>query len=332
MDAPSPAPVTTPDPDLKPVAPTFDADAVVVGAGPAGLSAALTLGRAGRPVVLFDGGPGRNRFAAHAQGFLSRDGVPPDELRAEGLAEVKGYGVDVREARVVEARRVPGGFHLWSVPAGAPDDEPRAEVSCRIVVLATGVTDELPPIDGLADAWGRSAIHCPYCHGHEFRGRRTAVLGRGDTAFGMARMLRGWTDDVTVVTNGPEHLDDEQERALAAAGIAIERAAIRRLRHADGWIEAVEFQDGGELACRVFYVQPPQTMTSPLAESLGVRVVDGRYEADADGRTDVPGVFVAGDVLNRAQQIATAVAGGAWAGIAANHDLVVGPPEHYSGP
>lgn len=317
-----------PDPPMpRTVAPEFDTDVAVVGAGPAGLSAALTLARAARPTVVFDGGPGRNRPVAHARGFLTRDGVPPDVLRADGRREAESYGAEVRDARVVEARRVPGGFHLWSVPADARDDTERTCVSARIVVLATGVEDQLPDIDGLAEAWGVTAVHCPYCHGHEFRGRATAVLGRGDGTYAMARLLRGWTDDVTVVTNGPENLDVDQERRLAAEGTAVERAPIRRLLQRDGRVRAVEFDDGRTLACGVFYLHPPQCMASPLAESLGVAVRDGRYVADADGRTDVPGVFVAGDVLNRTQQIATAVAGGAWAAIAANRDLVVGPPE-----
>lgn len=311
--------------DLKPVAPAFDVDAVVVGAGPAGLSAALTLGRAGRPTVLFDGGPGRNHAAAHAHGLLSRDGVPPEALRAEGRREVERYGVDVREARVGEARRVPGGFHVWT-EADAPGG--RTCVSCRVLVVATGVVDELPDIEGLAEAWGVSAIHCPYCHGHEFRHCPAAVLGRGDTTLSMAEMLRGWTEEITIVSNGPEHLSEAQERELAAVGIGVERAPIRRLVQTDGQVEAVEFVDGRRLPCRVFYLQPPQRMGSPLAESLGAGVTDsGRIDADADGRTGVPGLFVAGDLLNRAQQIATAIAGGAWTGIAANHDLVVGPPE-----
>jgi thioredoxin reductase len=311
--------------DLKPVAPAFDTDVVVVGAGPAGLSAALTLGRAGRPTVLFDGGPGRNHAAAHAHGFLTRDGIPPETLRADGRQEVECYGVDVREARVGEARRVPGGFHVWTE---AGESGERACLSCRVLVVATGVVDELPEIEGLAEAWGVSAVHCPYCHGHEFRHCPTAVLGRGHATLSMAETLRGWTEDITIVSNGPEHLTDDQERELSAAGIAVERAPIRRLVQTDGQVEAVEFVDGRRLPCRVFYLQPPQRMGSGLAESLGATVTDrGRIDADADGRTTVPGLFVAGDLLNRAQQIATAVAGGAWAGIAANHDLVVGPPE-----
>lgn len=306
--------------DLKPVAPAFDVDAAVIGGGPAGLSAALTLGRAGRPTVVLDSGEGRNRAAEAAHGYLTRDGIPPATLRATGRDEVAAYGVEVRDARVEDARRIKGGYRLTLKGGGT--------LTARVLVVATGVVDDLPDIDGLAEAWGRTVVHCPYCHGHEFKGRRTAVLGRGDKTFNMARLLKGWTEHVTVVTNGPEDLDADQEATLTAEGIAIRRARIARVRQRGGEVEAVELEGGEEVPCEVLYVQPPQRMASPLAERLGARVTEaGRIDADADGRTGVPGLFVAGDILNKAQEVATAVAGGMWAAIAANHDLVCGIPE-----
>jgi len=307
------------DPDLKPVAPAFDVDAVIVGGGPAGLSAALTLGRAGRPVVVFDTGEGRNARAEHAHGYLTRDGMSPADLRETGRREAEHYGVTFRDVRVDDAEPLAGGFRL-TLDGGDT-------LTARLLVVATGVVDDLPPIPGLDDVWGRTAVHCPYCHGHEFRGRATVVLGRGESTYNLARLLLGWTDRVTLVTNGPEDLDDEQEATLARDGIRIRRAPVARVRQRDGRVEAVELEDGGEVPCDVLYLQPSQHMGSPLAERLGARVTEaGRIDADADGRTSVPGLFVAGDVLNKAQEIATAVAGGMWAGIAANHDLVCGPP------
>ncbi len=314
-----------PDPDLKPVAPAFDVDAVVVGGGPAGLSAALTLGRAGRPVVVFDTGEGRNARAAHAHGYLTRDGISPGELRRKGREEAEAYGVVFREERVEDAealdlRTAGRGFRL-TVAGGDT-------LTTRILVLATGVVDDLPDIPGLAEAWGRTAVHCPYCHGFEFKGRATVVLGRGESTYNMARLLQGWTDDVTILSNGHEHIDDEQEQTLVKRAIPIIRTEVRQIRQRDGRVEAVELVDGEAVPCAVLYVQPPQRMASPLVERLGARLTErGRIDADADGRTDVPGLFVAGDVLNAAQEVATAVAGGMWAGIAANHDLVCGLPK-----
>jgi thioredoxin reductase len=171
-------------------------------------------------------------------------------------------------------------------------------------------------------------MQCPYCHGHEHRDEPTALLGRGDTTFNEARLLRGWTDDLTVVTNGPEDLSAEQEAVLTEAGTKIIRTSIAHLQVTDGQVEAVVFEDGSVIPCRAFYVQPPQRQGSDLAERLGVPIADkGCYETDRDGRTAVPGVFIVGDASDGPQSIAVAVAEGQWAGMAANFDLVVGPPE-----
>ncbi|HYE95529.1 MAG TPA: NAD(P)/FAD-dependent oxidoreductase [Rubricoccaceae bacterium] len=295
-------------------------DAAIVGGGPAGLSAALTLGRAGRRVVLFDDGQPRNGPSSHAHGFLTRDGVPPDELRRLGREEVGRYGVEVRATRVVDASQADSAFRL-TVGDGPP-------MEARVLLLATGVVDELPEIEGLVEAWGATVVHCPYCHGHEHRGEPTAVLGRGDDTYNLARLLLGWTDDVVVVTNGPEELDAGQEKRLAREGIRIVRTPIARLRVRDRQLEAIEFEDGAALARRVLYVQPPQRQASPLAERLGAVLTDkGVVEVDEDGRTAVKGLFVIGDAADGPQDLASSVAEGLRAGIAANHDLVVGPPK-----
>lgn len=206
-------------------------------------------------------------------------------------------------------------------------DEGR-DVSSRVLIVATGVVDVLPDIPGVGEAWGTGVVHCPYCHGAEHRGERTAVFGADDAAYHMARLLRGWTDDITVVTNGQEGPGEEMEAQLEREGTPILRSPIARLRLAGAEVRGIEFDDGSVLDCDVLYMKPPQRFASPIAERLGARVTsEERIDADADGRTGVQGLFVAGDILNRAQQVATAIGGGAWAGIAANHDLLLGPPE-----
>ncbi len=298
----------------------LDFDVIVVGGGPAGLSAALTLARAGRRTAVVDSGEYRNQPATNAHGILTRDGTSPEDLRRLGREEVRGYGGTLVERRVTDATLDDGTFRL------ALDDD--SSITARALIVATGVVDELPDIPGVREAWGVGVIHCPYCHGAEHRGEPTAVMGRGESTYHLARLLRGWTDDITVVTNGPEDLDDEQERQLESEGTRIVRSRVTGLRVVGAAVEAVEFEDGEVLQCTAFYLKPPQRFASPLAERLGARVNDeGRIEADPDGRTGVPGLFVAGDIVNRAQQVATAIGGGVWAGIAANHDLVCGPPE-----
>jgi thioredoxin reductase len=296
----------------------FDYDVAVVGGGPAGLSAALTLARAGRATVVFDGGRPRNGPAWYAHGLLTRDGESPDEIRRLGRLEVLRYGAAVRDDDVTDA--VPEGEGFRLTVAGAA-------VRVRIVVLAPGVVDELPEIEGLAACWGVSVLHCPYCHGHELRGLPTAVLGRGDGTFSQARFLLGWTDDLAVVTNGPERLDEGQEQALEDLGIEIVRTPLARLRHREGCLEALVFADGTERPCQALYVQPPQRVASALPERLGVAFTGiGRIAADADGRTGVPGVFACGDAVNVHQNLAAALAGGVSAGMTANHDLICGVP------
>lgn len=296
----------------------MDFDAVIIGGGPAGLSAALTLARAGRRTVLFDADAPRNAPAYQAHGLLTRDGTPPERIRELGREDVLRYGAEIRTVRVADVIKISGGFRVQTVRGRSVD--------ARTLVLATGVVDELPDIPGLPDVWGTSAIHCPYCHGYEWRDRPTAVLGRGDGTYAQARLLRGWTRDLTVLTNGPEELDTSQEHSLSGMGIKVDRRPIARLRHEGARLLGVEFADGAETPFDVLYLRPPQRPGAPFAERLGAPCEGPHVRADEDGRTSVTGLFVAGDSVNAVQNLATAVASGVRAGMAANYDLVCGPP------
>src|SRR5690348_11095734 len=196
-------------------------DVAMVGGGAAGLSAALVLGRARRRVVVIDAGVPRNAPAAHMHGFLSRDGVPPAELRASGRSELRGYDVDLVEDEVVE---VDGAFTLRLASGQV--------LQARRVLLATGALDELPDIPGARERWGRDFLHCPYCHGWEVRDQPIGVLGTGPGSVDHAHLLRQWSDDVVFFphTHG---IAAGERAALDASGIDVIAGRVARLRVVD---------------------------------------------------------------------------------------------------
>jgi thioredoxin reductase len=286
-------------------------DAVVVGGGPAGLSAALVLGRCVRRVLLVDGGRYRNAASRAVHAFLTRDGTPPTELRRRGREELRRYAVRVLEDEVVRAVAGDGGFAL-RVAGGA-------EVRCRKLVLATGVVDELPALPGLAEHFGRSAFLCPYCDGWEVRGLPLGVHGRGGAELALA--LRGWSRDVVLFAEGPVAGDDA--RALAAAGVGLVEVQVRRLVGVGGRLEQVELADGSSVARRALFLKlAAGRRRSRLAEQLGLDTdARGGIVHDEQGHTSRPGVFVAGDASRDLLLAIVAAAEGAAAAVAVNAEL-----------
>ena len=303
-------------------------DAAIVGAGPAGLSAALSVARACRRVVLIDDGRPRNGPAARAWGFVTRDGTPPGDLRDLGRAELARYDVTVLDAHVETAERTPDGFRLRLDRADGP------ELHARTLVLATGIADILPPVPGLREAWGAGVVHCPYCHGWDLRGRPTAFYGRGHDAFEMGRFLTLWTRRVTVVSDGPVDLTPEQRAELAARGVAVDERPVGRVEQTDGAVSAVVFEDGGRLSIEALYVKPDVRPKSPLAEALGATPHPSRILATDDvGRVEgVPGLYLAGDVTEKQHQVVLAAASGTRVAFALNHDLLVRDTPTFSMP
>lgn len=270
-------------------------DVIVAGAGPAGLQAAQTLGRVRRSVLLLDTNQGRNAPAAHMHNFLTRDGTPPAELRAMGRDELARYPtVEVREAGAVAARAVEGGFAVELADGST--------TRARRLLLATGLADELPAIDGLAERWGRSVFHCPYCHGFETAGLSVGVLGASEPVVALAFMLTRLAGDVTLFTDGAQP-------AREVPGITVHRERVQRAEGAGGGLERVLLEDGTEVACDALFLAPVLRQRSPLAEQLGCRrYEDGLVEVDDLGRTSVPGVSAAGDMARRAGQPGPAAA------------------------
>lgn len=289
-------------------------DVVIVGGGAAGLSAALVLGRARRRVVVVDAGAPRNAPAAHMQGFLSRDGMPPAELLAIGRREVAGYGVDIVEGAVTG---IEPGFSVHV------DDGNTTAVTARRILVTTGARDDLPDIEGVRDRWGRDLLHCPYCHGWEVRDQALGVLGTHPGAVAHALLVRQWSDDVVFFAHD-HSMRDEERAQLAARGVRIVEGTVTRLVVDEDQLVGVELADGRIEARSAVFVRP-HNVPHPggLLSQLGADVdTDGFAVVDRDGHTSVPGVWAAGNVVDPRGPVISAAGGAATAAMAINADLV----------
>jgi thioredoxin reductase len=297
-------------------------DAIIVGGGPAGLAAALTLGRSRRRVLLLDAGQGRNAPAAAVHNLLAHDGTPPEELRRIGREQLTRYpSVELRQGTVDGVHALADeGFRLQ---LGGGE-----RVEARRLLLATGLADELPAIDGLVPLWGRSAFHCPYCHGFEVSGRRLAVLGAGPERVRLALQLTRFTDDLVLCTDG-EPLDPKPAELLAANGVRVRDEPVARFEGDDGRLERIVLE-GGELLDRdAVFIATVLHQRSDLAARLGcTTLADGCVEVDELAGTSVPGVYAAGDMAHRAAlprpfaAVSWASASGTLAGAMLDQELV----------
>ena len=290
-------------------------DVVVVGGGAAGLSAALVLSRARRSVLVLDGGHPRNAPAAHLHGFLSRDGMPPAELLARGREEVRGYGGRIVTGIVEGITSGHNeGFRVLFDGGQA--------VTARRVLIATGLRDELPDIPGLGERWARDVLHCPYCHGYEVRDRPLGVIGTAPAAVRYAQIVRQWSGDV--VFFAPEGmLTAAQRTELVARAIGLVEGTVHRILVEDDRLCGVEMDDGRVVARDVLFVPPRFVPHNELLVALGADLDEaGWVRADATGATTVPGLWVAGNLVNPRAQVITAAGEGSAAAIALNADLV----------
>ena len=290
-------------------------DALIIGGGPAGLSAALVLGRSRRRVLLAQEGPTRNATALAAHNVFTRDGTPPGELLRIGKEQLAPYHVVIREERVTAVERTDAGFVARFGGGG--------RIQARKLLLATGVRDVLPDVPGFQELWGRGVYHCPYCHGWEVAGQPLAIYARGDGALHLTRMLLGWSQDLVLFSDGASGLSDDQRAQIDRRRIPVREEPIERLRGNNGHLEAVVLAGGERVARTGLFVSPKQELNTNLHTRLGCAITDaGRIETDALGRTTVPGVYVAGDAAPGGQQVIVAAASGTMTGAALNNDLL----------
>ncbi|OUE24298.1 NAD(P)/FAD-dependent oxidoreductase [Clavibacter michiganensis] len=303
-------------------------DAVVVGGGVAGSSAALMLARARRSVLVVDAGQPRNAVAAHMHGVLGHDGKPPRQLVAEGRREIEGYGGVVVDGRVegIEAVEDPAGPRFRVTLDGG------AEVTARRVILATGLADVLPEVPGLAAHWGAGVVVCPYCDGYEVRDRRIGVLATGPGGLHHVQMLRQWSSDITFLVAGgtadgaPLEIDAATRAGIDARGIRVEEAAVVRVLGERGALEGVELADGRILPLDSLFAMPGVAPRDGFARALGAATEDTPWgpfvAADPMGQTSVPGLLIAGNASSGSANVPVAMAAGTMAGAMANAGMV----------
>ncbi|MEU4438412.1 NAD(P)/FAD-dependent oxidoreductase [Micromonospora chalcea] len=297
-----------------------DYEVLVIGGGAAGLSGALMLARARRSVLVVDGGEPRNAPADGVHALLGHDGVPPAELLARGRDEVHRYGGHLTEGRVEAVRRDGDGFEVTLADG--------RRVRAGHVLVATGLVDELPEVPGLRERWGRDLVHCPYCHGWEVRDRPIGVIGSGPMSVHQTLLFRQWSDDVVYLRHTAPPLTDEQAEQLAARGVPVVEGEVAAVETAGDRVTGVRLRDGRTVDREVLTVAPRMVARTGFLAGLGLRPQPhpsgmGEYlPADESGRTEVPGVWVAGNVTDLSAQVGAAAAAGARTAAMINAELV----------
>jgi thioredoxin reductase len=302
-------------------------DVIVVGGGVAGLSAALVLGRSRRRTLIVDDGMPRNAPSPEAHSVFTRDGTKPGELLRIAREQLSPYDtVELRRGRVISASRSDDGFAVRLANG--------VEVEARRILLAVGVRDILPEVDGFAALWGRGVLHCPYCHGWEVRDAPLALYASGPVAMDMAPLILQWSRDLLLCTGGGE-LADSDRATLIRLGVRIIDTRVQRLE-GNAHLERIVFADGSVERRRALFLRPAQVLASDLPQQLGCELTEaGHIRVGPDQQTSVPGVYAAGDATTPLQQIVVAAAAGAQAAMMMNRDLIrehVGAAEGMSVP
>lgn len=291
-------------------------DAIIIGGSYAGLSGAMALGRSLRKVLILDSALPCNRQTPEAHNFLTHDGKKPQQIREEATKQVLAYpSVQLQPALAVRARAIGTAFEVETKTGDL--------YYGQRLLLATGLQDLLPPIAGLAECWGITVLHCPYCHGYEVRGQKTAILANGSFAVHYSKLLRNWTEQLVILTNGAATFDAAQWQQLQQLGISVQESPIRQLQQMDGHLQSVHLEDGSQQELAVAYAHVPFQQHSELPAQLGCTLTaSGHIQVDEFQRTSVPGVLAAGDNSSPQRALAVAVAAGMKAGVGINMDLL----------
>lgn len=292
-------------------------DVIIIGGSYSGLSAAMALGRSLRSVLILDGGNPCNWQTPHSHNFITQDGEQPHRIAQKAKEQVLSYkNVDFLEDYALLGKKTADGFEILT--------EACRTFRSRKLLFATGIKDIMPDFDGFSDCWGISAIHCPYCHGYEFKSEKTAILANGEQAFHMAGLVHNLTNNLSILTQGKPDFNDEQLSKLHKNRIRIIETPAVALVHENGQLETLRFEDGSFLKLKALYAALPFEQHSNIPEKLGCGLTElGHIEVDPFQKTSVPGIYACGDNTSRMRSVAYAVAAGNVAGAMINHELTL---------
>lgn len=291
-------------------------EVIIIGGSYAGLSAAMSLGRASRRTLVIDAGRPCNRQTPHSHNFLTRDGETPAAIAATAREQVLRYPAIRFENDTVAGILKSGNNFTLKTESGAT-------YIAKKILLATGVYDIMPNIKGFAECWGISIIHCPYCHGYEVKGEKTAVLANGDMAYHYAALLQQWTKHLTILTNGKADFTPEQTEKLEKYNITIIETSIVEIVHNEGQLKSIITTDGNKHEFSAMYSRPEFKQHIPIAEQLNLLNDMGYIATDEMQRTNTAGIYAAGDCTSPMRAVASAVASGNMAGAAINNDMAM---------
>jgi thioredoxin reductase len=291
-------------------------DVIIVGGSFAGLAAGMSLGRSMRKVLIIDAGEPCNRFTPHTHNFITHDGEPPAQIAEAARKQVLQYDtVRLLRGKVTHALPLAQGFEVKT--------ESGEQFVTRKLLFTTGLKDIMPDIAGFAECWGKTVIHCPYCHGYEVKGKRTGVMANGTMGFDYTRLISNLTPDLTLFTQGPADLTPEQRQRMGARNIQIIETPITAVEHQHGSIHHVLLADGARVELSALYARPKNEQHCTLPQQLGCEIAEGALlKIDMFQRTTVPGVYAAGDNSLMGRSVAGCVAAGTFAGASINRDLV----------
>ncbi|MCW4468497.1 NAD(P)/FAD-dependent oxidoreductase [Flavobacterium sp. MFBS3-15] len=290
-------------------------DVIIIGGSYSGLSAAMALGRTLRSVLIIDSGKPCNRFTPHSHNFITHDGAVPGDISAKAKEQVLTYPtVEFITDTATDAVKTGGGFMVTAASG--------TTYTAKKLLVATGVVDMMPDIKGFSECWAKSVVHCPYCHGYEIRGKKTAILANGDAAYHYALLVSQLTDGLSIYTNGKAEFTKEQLEKFGKNNIPVNEANIAELEHTDGYVTHIVFEDGSRQSIDAIYSKPVNVQHTDIPEKLGCTINEsGLIVVDETQRTNVAGVYASGDCTNGQRAVAIAVASGMKAGALINAEL-----------